>query len=86
MVLRSEKQWDVVEALPDIGKRVCVFNIYISKFLLRTLHSSVVFDEVQKSLCTTPGVDIRVGIGVLIYVKSFSGLYFPNHLMDLVHI
>ena len=37
-------------------------------------------DEVQKNLCTTPGV------GVHIYVKVFKTSYFVNHSTNLVRI
>ena len=37
-------------------------------------------DEVQKSLCTTPASASTFTL------KFFNGLYFPNHVMDLVHI
>ena len=34
MVLRSEKQWDVVEALPDIGKLLLSYDAAVIQWIM----------------------------------------------------
>ena len=52
-----------------IGCQIPYYNLIISTSFLARL------DEVQKSLCTTPGVGVGVGVSVHIYVKVFSMAY-----------
>ena len=56
-----------------------VLSVSIECFILSSPGRS------PEELCTTPGVAVRVGVHI--YVKVFlNGLYFPNDMMDVVHV